>query len=132
MKKTMQCVCCGRISLLKKNTQNKYCDNTCQQRHQNVKLREDWLSGKLLGYTGKAKQLKKFVRSYLHEIRGTACSLCGWDERHPLDGSVLTEIDHIDGNAENCTLENLRILCPNCHSMTPTFRARNKKSSRSR
>lgn len=64
-------------------------------------------------------------------MRGTACEECGWDIRHS-DGSILTEIDHIDGDAENCRPSNLRILCPNCHALTPTFRARNSKSKRIR
>ena len=32
------------------------------------------------------------------------------------------ELDHIDGNSTNNIRENLRMLCPNCHSQTPTFR----------
>jgi hypothetical protein len=42
------------------------------------------------------------------------------------------QIDHIDGDASNSFIENLRILCPNCHSMTSTFRNRNKNSVRVR
>jgi len=38
------------------------------------------------------------------------------------------ELDHIDGNNKNNTLKNLRWLCPNCHSMTSTWRGRNKKA----
>lgn len=64
--------------------------------------------------------------------RGTACSKCGWDEKHPEDGLPLTEINHIDGDAENCSESNLEILCPNCHAMTSNFRRRNKKSKRDR
>lgn len=126
------CLHCNKLQLVKKNTFNKYCDNACQAEYQTQQKIEKWLAGEELGYTGKAKQIKSFVRYHLHKTRGTACSLCGWDERHPDDGSVLTEIDHIDGNAENCAPSNLRILCPNCHSMTPTFRARNKESKRLR
>lgn len=99
---------------------------------QSKKKIEDWLAGRLPGWTGKTMQLSKFVRKYLHVTRGTACEICKWDRRHPVDGAVLTEVDHIDGDASNCKPENLRILCPNCHSMTPTFRARNKESKRNR
>jgi 5-methylcytosine-specific restriction endonuclease McrA len=37
------------------------------------------------------------------------------------------ELHHIDGNRQNHLLDNLVILCPNCHSQTDTFRAKNKK-----
>lgn len=36
--------------------------------------------------------------------------------------SITLEIDHIDGNRQNKKRENLRLLCPNCHAQTPTFR----------
>lgn len=92
-----------------------------------------WLEGNESGYCqGKTAILSKYVRKYLHETRGTACEECGWNKRHPIDNKVLTEVDHIDGDAHNCSLNNLKILCPNCHSMTPTFRARNRNSKRRR
>lgn len=53
------------------------------------------------------------------------CGIHDWLER-PLS----LEIDHIDGNSNNNSRENLEALCPNCHSQTPTFRGRNKKNIR--
>ena len=50
--------------------------------------------------------------------------LCGIDE---WNGSKLVlQLDHIDGNRNNENRENLRILCPNCHSITPTYAGKNK------
>ncbi|ARB11702.1 HNH endonuclease [Pectobacterium phage vB_PatM_CB7] len=126
------CLNCGVSGELSSNRLGKYCTNSCQREFEQKRRVSSWLSGEEKGYSGKSAQLKPFVRRYLHDTRGTACEECGWDKRHPCDGSVLTEIDHVDGDAMNCTPENLKILCPNCHSMTPTFRARNKKSSRIR
>jgi 5-methylcytosine-specific restriction endonuclease McrA len=37
------------------------------------------------------------------------------------------ELDHINGNHHDNRLENLRILCPNCHAQTDTYRGKNKK-----
>lgn len=50
-----------------------------------------------------------------------ACSQCGFDKKRE-DGGLILEIDHIDGNHENNSKNNLRILCPNCHALTPNFR----------
>lgn len=36
--------------------------------------------------------------------------------------NITLELDHIDGNKRNNRRENLRFLCPNCHSQTPTWR----------
>lgn len=38
--------------------------------------------------------------------------------------SITLDVDHIDGDLHNNTLENLRFLCPNCHRLTPNFAGR--------
>lgn len=127
---TKKCISCDTEFTAKGN--QKFCSHSCQQRKKSNDSIRQWLNGETFGYTGKAANLKKPIRKYLFETRGSACSVCGWDERHPVDGAILTEIDHIDGDAHNCHPVNLQILCPNCHSKTPNHRARNKKSSRIR
>ena len=58
------------------------------------------------------------------------CNKCGASEWF---GEKLSfEVDHIDGDNENNKRENLEALCPNCHSITPTWRGRNKKSKRNK
>jgi hypothetical protein len=125
-----QCLCCGAGFMTRKSCRNMYCNNQCQMDFQYKVYVEQWLRGEQTGYKGSLFQLSSHVRRYLRETRGTACSQCGWDGKHPTDGASVTEVDHIDGDAANCVPDNLRILCPNCHSLTPTFRARNKQSSR--
>jgi Zn finger protein HypA/HybF involved in hydrogenase expression len=54
------------------------------------------------------------------------CAECGnngvWRDKE-----IKLEVDHIDGDNKNNTIENLRFLCPNCHSQTPTFRGRGRQ-----
>lgn len=53
------------------------------------------------------------------------CENCGITEW--MGNKVSIELHHVDGNRENNNISNLKILCPNCHSMTNNFRGKNKK-----
>lgn len=131
-KKTSNCIVCD-ISFEHYNTAlGKYCSSACQKSKENKDRVDNWLAGNDRGWSGPCRKLRPFIRRYLFEVFGSKCSECGWDERHPIDGAILTEIDHIDGDCENCVIKNLRVLCPNCHAKTSTYRNRNKTSKRER
>jgi predicted restriction endonuclease len=65
------------------------------------------------------------IKKFLIEKYGHECWGCGATE---WQGEKLhLEMDHIDGNKKNNDIDNIRILCPNCHSITPTWRYKNNK-----
>ncbi len=64
------------------------------------------------------------------ETYGELCSRWGWNERNPRTGRVPLAIDHIDGNWQNNREDNLRLLCPNCHSLTDTYMNLNRGKGR--
>ena len=61
----------------------------------------------------------------LKQIREWKCDCCGLTEW--MGKPLSLEIHHIDGNRYNNNLDNLQILCPNCHSLTNNWRSRNQK-----
>lgn len=74
----------------------------------------------------------KFIKDFFRAIFGDKCQLCSWSHKNPVTNKVPLEMNHIDGNGFNNKLDNLQLICPNCHSLTPNFKALNKKSMRKR
>lgn len=100
----------------------KFCNNKCQNLKKTKKILETWLK--------EQNGLPSPVVRWLKEKTDYKCSKCGWGERNKTTNKIPIEIDHIDGDSKNNKLENLRVLCPNCHSLTSTYKGANKKSTR--
>lgn len=120
-KNKLFCLSCKK-QLIKKS--NKYCNAKCQQNFIKKSLYE-----KLeLGLTHNIAT--KRIRQYLIDKYGAKCMNCLWDKKNPITNNCPIELEHIDGNSENNNLNNLKLLCPNCHSLTPTYKALNKGNGR--
>ncbi len=126
------CINCQIDFIYPSSCLGKYCSHDCQADYQNQINIQNWKDGKDVGYTGKTVQLKKWVKRYLHKKANYQCSKCGWKEIHPITNKCPLEVNHIDGDAENCKEENLEVICPNCHSLTSNFRNLNSNSKRIR
>ena len=66
----------------------------------------------------------RLVKYYKWEYTCSSCKLSEW-----LGGAIPIELDHINGDHHDNRIENLRFLCPNCHSLTDTYRGKNVKFS---
>lgn len=125
---TKICKVCQSPFTRKSKTKTDICSQNCS-----IKLRTDlkiqnWLDRKWSG--GTEFLLSKTVRNYLLKKENFKCSKCGFNKTHPADNATILEINHIDGNGSNHSPTNLEVLCPNCHTLTTTFRGRNQGSGR--
>lgn len=90
----------------------------------------DWVEGFVSASTSSGK-LPNNLRTLLMEMCGYTCE-CGWNTPNAVTGLPILTIDHVDGNWKNNYIWNLKVLCYNCHSLTPTFGALNRGSSSGR
>lgn len=84
---------------------------------------EDILAGLHPEYQTYKLKKRLILEGYIED----KCEKCGWHEKP--EGAEFTpcELHHKDGDSSNHRRENLELICPNCHSLTPTYRAKNKK-----
>lgn len=104
----------------------RFCSIDCHKQSCFDEYIKQWKSGD----APKTVKTSSYIRRYLLLKYDNKCSRCGWDEINPFSGKIPLEVEHIDGNSENDSEANLTILCPNCHSLTSTYRALNVGNGR--
>ena len=116
----MYCFNCSKLISDKK----KYCSNLCQKNFEYKQYILKWKLGLESGMKG-TYQISNHIRRYLLDKYDSKCAECGWSKINPYTNYLPLEIDHIDGNYLNNNEENLILLCPCCHSLTPTYKGAN-------
>jgi hypothetical protein len=102
---------------------NKFCSVACSTAHKSANHKRKFFSGLL------EKRIDRpTARKYLAEARGYKCEVCSVSD---WQGKPITlHVDHINGDPANDHPDNLRLICPNCHSQTEFLGAANKGRGR--
>jgi hypothetical protein len=106
----------GNFKLLQRNI-DKFNLDTSHMLHQASNKGKEFLPFEGL-------KASKAIKFRLIKERGHNCERCGlhtWQ-----DIQITLELEHTDGNNRNNERDNLKLLCPNCHALTPTWRNRKR------
>ena len=120
--RTYDCLNCKKETQATNQKANKYCCIPCQKEYEYKKNIESWLAGNSTG--GNKYGTKVWIKRYVVEDQQYKCNDCGITEH--MGKPIVLELDHIDGDAYNNSRDNLRAICPNCHSQSSTYKNRNR------
>ena len=121
----MYCLNCQKLISDKK----KFCNNQCQKEYEYKNYINKWKNNQTNGIRGDY-QISLHIKRYLMEKYNYKCSKCGWGEKNIFTNKIPLEVEHIDGNYMNNDEKNLILLCPNCHSLTRTYKGANRNYGR--
>ena len=116
------CVQCNKDFEYGHSSTGKFCSNQCSGLYKKTERKTKFFSGLL-------KRIERpTARKYLAEERGYKCEVCSVSD---WQGKPITlHVDHINGDPSNDHPDNLRLICPNCHSQTEFLGAANKGRGR--
>jgi hypothetical protein len=80
----------------------------------------------ILVINSKYQSYKLKKRLFDAGLKEKKCEICTWAQKAS-DGRIPLELDHINGDNLDNRIKNLRVLCPNCHSLQSTHRGKNIK-----
>ena len=121
-----KCLNCGKEPA---RSEYKYCSNVCQLGYQRQLYIQKWKKGEIHGLQNLGI-VSTSIKIYLRKKYNNKCCLCGWAEVNKKTGLVPLVADHIDGNWRNNVESNLRLICPNCDSLTSTYSGLNRGNGR--
>ena len=121
-----KCLNCGEKTA---RARYKYCSNLCQIKYQYESYIKKWKNGEISGLQS-IGIVSSHIKKYLRKKYNNKCCLCGWSKINLVTGSVPLVADHIDGNWRNNVEKNLRLICPNCDSLTATYAGLNRGKGR--
>ena len=131
----IECKNCGdNIQVYPNQIQSrKFCSSKCSGEYRSRKIKEQHteLIEQNKAVSTSIDSNNAIYRKYLINKHGASCNRCGWSELNPYTNKVPIEMHHIDGDCNNTNLENLELLCPNCHSLTPTHKGANANKGNS-
>ena len=105
-----------------------YCSDECRENYQQSLITA---RVKQTGcyYSSDSNPGSKTIRKYLVKCHGNNCMVCG-QSGHDWHGKPMTLIvDHINGHANDWSIDNIQLVCPNCDSQLSTYKGRNKGNS---
>jgi len=119
------CKNCGKE--ICKTNKSGYCQK-CYVEHNREEKINKWLETGDVGMTPDTT-IRGVIREFILNSQECKCAICGIE--NVWNGQPLNFIlDHIDGNASNSARENVRLICPNCDAQLPTYKSKNKNSTR--
>jgi len=110
---------CPRCSRSSRSTDN-FCSKECRR----LDFLDKWVSGTI------SNPSSHVAKAALRVMYDNKCQECSWSQTSKWTQDVPLTLEHIDGDPANNSFNNLKLLCPNCHSLTENFCGRNTASSR--
>lgn len=107
----------------------KYCSNSCQMQYQYQVYIKKWKNEEISGLQS-IGIVSSHIKKYLRKKYNNKCCICGWSKINPITRVAPLVADHIDGNWRNNKENNLRLICPNCDSLTATYAGLNRGKGR--
>lgn len=119
------CIVCDKKT---KKIDSLYCSNSCHMIHRYNIYIDKWKKNEVDGKKG--DNVSNYIRKYLFLKYDNKCTKCDWSIKNEFTNNIPLEIEHIDGDSKNNKEENLTLLCPNCHSLTKTYKGANRGNGR--